>query len=102
MNILDDSPLPYVNCESVYYDAIISFITKNFLLDRVGKNYCSTAVCYILGHTLKKYFGKAMKIEKYIWDRRLLLDSEHFIVMQLLKISEIHALSLLTLYCLLA
>lgn len=62
MNALDSSPFLHISCESVQYNAVNSLTANNFLLDRVGGNYYSAAMSYILGHTLKKHFGNAIKV----------------------------------------
>lgn len=48
-------------------------MAKNFLLDKMGYNHCSTTIRYILGYILEKHFGIELKAQKYVRERKLLL-----------------------------
>ena len=72
MNVSDSSIFSNISYENFKYNIVNSFIAKKFLLNRVRANHCSAAIYYILDYTLRKYFSKVIKVQKYRRDERLL------------------------------
>lgn len=73
MNAPDGSSLPHISYENIDYDAVNSLTAKDFLLDKVRYNHHSTAMRYILGRTLGKYFSTEWKAQKHVKEGKLLL-----------------------------
>lgn len=72
MNAPDGSLLLHIGCEQVQYDAVDNLIASDFLLDQVGYNHCTATTHYLLGRTLGKHFGQALKAQKHVIEGKLM------------------------------
>lgn len=73
MNAPDSSFFPHISRKNVDYNAVNSFMAKNFFLDKIRYNHHSAAAMrYILSCILEKHFGIELKAQKHIKEGRLL------------------------------
>lgn len=53
INIIDGSPLLYINYDQVQYKVFNCLIASSFILDQINVNHQVLAICYILSCVLK-------------------------------------------------